>query len=54
MFEFVDQAAAQATAEAVLAELRRVDPPAVDAAPALPDPSRRAWLLGRGCEERAR
>jgi [NiFe] hydrogenase assembly HybE family chaperone len=53
MFEFVDQAAAQATAEAVLAELRRVDEPTADAAPALPDPSRRAWLLGRGREERA-
>ncbi len=48
MFEFVDQQAALATAEAVLADLRRPHEPAADAAPALPDASRRAWLLGRG------
>jgi [NiFe] hydrogenase assembly HybE family chaperone len=54
MFEFVDQAAARATAEAVLAELRRTDEPAETDAAAVPDPSRRAWLLGRGCEERVR
>ena len=48
MFEFVDQQAAMATAEAVLADLRRPHEPAADAAPALPDASRRAWLLGRG------
>ncbi len=41
MFEFVDQAAARATAQAVLAALREV--PAVPEAP----PPRRAFLLGR-------
>lgn len=41
MAEFEDHAAAAATARAVLAELRRPDPPA-------PVPSRRALLFGRG------
>jgi [NiFe] hydrogenase assembly HybE family chaperone len=52
MFEFVDHEAARATADAVLAELRRIDEPAP--APALPDASRRAWLLGRSHEDPAR
>lgn len=44
MFEFVDQAAARATAQAVLTALREVP-----AAPAVPEPPppRRAFLLGR-------
>lgn len=53
MFEFADQAAAVATAQAVLEELRR-PPPAPSPTPAAPAPlvepvqaSRRAWLLGR-------
>ncbi|MFO1220670.1 MAG: [NiFe]-hydrogenase assembly chaperone HybE [Burkholderiaceae bacterium] len=50
MFEFADHDAARATAEAVLAELRRVDEPASST----PDASRRAWLLGRAQEERTR
>lgn len=43
MFEFADHAAAQATAEAVLAELRRAPAPAT-----VPASSRRALLFGRG------
>lgn len=55
MFEFVDQAAAQATAEAVLAELRRIDEPLPSTQlHAAPDPARRAWLLGRAAAEPTR
>ncbi|GMV45936.1 MAG: hypothetical protein AMXMBFR66_13340 [Pseudomonadota bacterium] len=47
MSAFVDQAAAVATAQAVLAELRRPPPgPATPPGPA-PEPARRALLLGR-------
>jgi [NiFe] hydrogenase assembly HybE family chaperone len=51
MFEFVDQAAAVATAHAVLAELRRTgqeDPGTPE------DPARRAWLRGRAPDQGAR
>lgn len=54
MFEFADQDAARATAEAVLAELRRVDEPPSPKPAVAPDPSRRAWLLGRTRGEPAR
>ncbi len=54
MFEFVDQEAARATAEAVLAELRRIDEAPTVAAHEVPDASRRGWLLGCGREEHAR
>ncbi len=42
VFEFVDQAAARATAQAVLATLRAAAPQASE-----PPPARRAFLLGR-------
>ncbi len=44
MFQFEDQAAALATAEEVLRQLRR----APEAPAAEPVPARRAWLLARG------
>lgn len=48
MFEFIDQAAARATAQAVLDELRRSPAaPPVQARPADLPPARRAFLLGR-------
>lgn len=52
MNAFEDQAAAVATAQQVLLQLR--SPPAGTEAPAADRPSRRAWLLGRGRLEAAR
>lgn len=48
MFQFEDQAAALATAEEVLRQLRRAPEAPVAAPAAEPMPARRAWLLARG------